>query len=77
MIRLVAQVLPGGVHQFEGVADVVAGEPAVTLDDVAADDHRLNVGRTRSENLMATGSPNPSRCGDRMSIPRYRPVLPE
>ena len=26
MIRLVAQVLPGGVHQFEGVADVVTGE---------------------------------------------------
>ena len=41
MIRLVAQVLPGGVHQFEGVADAVAGELAVALDDVAANDHRL------------------------------------
>src|SRR5580693_5510119 len=27
--RLVTQVHPGGVHQFEGVADVVAGELAV------------------------------------------------
>src|SRR3984957_2369586 len=49
MIRSVAQVLPGGVHQFEGVADLVTGELAVALDDVAADDHRLNVGGTRSE----------------------------
>jgi hypothetical protein len=48
---LPAQVLPGGVHQFEGVAGVVASELAVALalDDVAANDHRLNVGRTRSE----------------------------
>src|SRR5579859_2981060 len=44
-----AQPVPGGVHQFEGVADVVAGELAVALDDVAADDHRLNVGGTGSE----------------------------
>src|ERR1700761_7945074 len=32
--RLGAQALPGGVHQFEGVTDVVAGELAVALDDV-------------------------------------------
>src|ERR1700683_3870386 len=46
---LAAQVLPGGVHQFEGVADVVAGQLAFALDHVAANDHRLNVGGTRSE----------------------------
>src|SRR5580693_9928673 len=44
-----AKVLPGSMHQFEGVADVVASKLAVALDDVAADDHRLNVGGTRSE----------------------------
>jgi hypothetical protein len=48
-IRLVAQVLPGGVHQFEGVVAIVAGELAVALDDVAANDHRLNVGGTRPQ----------------------------
>src|ERR1700683_2624379 len=47
--RLGAQALPGGVHQFEGVAGVVAGELAVALDDVATDDHRLNVSGTRSQ----------------------------
>ena len=44
-----AQALSGGVHQFEGAAGVVADEPAVALDDVAANDHRLDVGGTRSE----------------------------
>src|SRR5580700_9000153 len=38
------QVLPGGVHQVEGVAGIVAGQPAVALAEVAADDHRLDVG---------------------------------
>src|SRR5580700_9912807 len=33
-----AQLLPGGVHQFEGMADIVAGGLAAALDDVAADD---------------------------------------
>src|SRR5580698_6390139 len=37
------------MHQFEGVTDVGAGQLAVALDDVAADDHRLNVGGTRSQ----------------------------
>ena len=40
-------MLPGGVHKFEGVAGVVAGEHTVAIDDVTADDHRLNVGGTR------------------------------
>src|SRR5690349_17935788 len=44
-----AQALPGGVHQFEGAAGVVADELAVALDDVAANDHGLDVGGTRSE----------------------------
>ncbi len=70
MIRLVAQVLPGGVHQFEGVADPVAGQLAVALDDVAANDHRLNVGGTRSEDHDGDRVvPEPvTRCGDRMSM---------
>ena len=42
-------MLPGGVHQFEGAAGDVAGELAVALDDVAADDHRLDIGGTRSQ----------------------------
>ncbi len=42
-------MLPGGVHQFEGVVDIVADELAIVLDDVAANDHRLNVGGTRSD----------------------------
>src|SRR5580658_8245710 len=35
-----AQALPSGLHQYEGVIDIVAGELAVALDDVAADDDR-------------------------------------
>src|ERR1700722_2880154 len=43
------QVRPGGVHQVEGAASVIAGQLAVALDDVAADDHRLDVGGTRAQ----------------------------
>jgi len=55
-----AQALPRSVHQFEGVVDVLAGELAVTLDDVAANDHHLNVGGTRSQD----------HDGDRVAEPR-------
>src|SRR5580704_16621380 len=47
--KLGAQVLPGGVHEFQGVVNVVADELAAALDDVAADDHCFHVGGTRSE----------------------------
>ena len=43
-----AQVLAGGVHPFECAVDVVARELAVSLNDVAANDHRLDIGGTRS-----------------------------
>jgi hypothetical protein len=45
-----AQVVAGGVHQLAGLLNVVAGQDAVALDDVAADDDRLHVGWSRAEN---------------------------
>ena len=47
----------GGVHQLAGVSGGLAGELPVALDDVAADDDGLDVGRPGAERCQTRAPP--------------------
>jgi hypothetical protein len=54
-----AEAVAASVHQLAGSLHMGADECPVTFDDVAADDHRFDIGRAGSEHHDGYGVADP------------------